>query len=256
MFLQLNDPQCLCLTLDPVWSKKKKLFPGHCAKKVLLFWLKKKKGNTVHLLHQQTTAEIKCHCSSSTTTISSGAPAISSASANHSGKPTTTEKTIASAHRSTLIYYLRHRSATPPQQTFSFSNQTSITNHQPQPPKNPPQPAPTGVSPQQGQRNRSSSATIHSALAFSNDNGSTGPRLTATSQTSQPFPRTADPKQNHRSTYLALSPSAVATNYRRQGRRKQKLSTQNNSPWHIIAASPSTSPAASSLLSSICVSNH
>jgi hypothetical protein len=59
------------------------------------------------------------------TSISSGALAISGASANHSGRPTTTEKTTASAHRSMPIYYLRYRSAAPPQQTFDFSNQTS-----------------------------------------------------------------------------------------------------------------------------------
>ena len=39
-----------------------------------MFWLQKKKGNTVHLLHQQTSAEINiAHCSSSTTAINSGA---------------------------------------------------------------------------------------------------------------------------------------------------------------------------------------
>jgi len=50
-----------------------------------MFWLQKKKGNTVHLLHQQTAAEINiAHCSSSTTAINSGAPAISGASTHHS----------------------------------------------------------------------------------------------------------------------------------------------------------------------------
>nr|TKS10466.1 hypothetical protein D5086_0000083160 [Populus alba] len=44
---------------------------------------------------------------------------------------------------------------------------------------------------------------------------STGPRP---QRHQSPFPRTAGPKQNHRSTSLE-SPSAVATNCRRQGRR-------------------------------------
>jgi hypothetical protein len=114
---------------------------------------------------------------------------------NHSSRPTTTEKTTTSAHRSKLIYYLRHRSTAPPQQTFGFSIQTSVTNSQPQPHTNPPQPAPTGDSCQQGQHNRSLSSTIHSVLAFNSDNGSTGPRPAATSQTPQPFPRTADPSR-------------------------------------------------------------
>jgi hypothetical protein len=198
--------------LNPVWSKKKtKTKTSYCSN-----WKKRERNHCSSSPLANSHRNQNCHCSSSMTAISSGTPAISGASAIHRSRPTTTEKTTALAHRSTPIYYLRHRSAAPPQQTFGFSIQTNITNHQPQPPTNPPQPAPTGDLPQQGQRNRSLPATIHSALTFSSDNGSTSPRPTARSQTPQSFPCTANPKHNHRSTSLAPSPSAVATNYRRQ----------------------------------------
>jgi hypothetical protein len=176
--LTIKRSTCLCLTLDLVWSKKNK---QKQKRPTILFGKKRKHCSSFPQANSRRNQN--CHCSSSTTAISSGALAISGASANHNSRPTTTEKTTTSSHRSTPIYYLQHRSIAPPQQTFDFSIQTSVTNHQSQPPTNPPQLAPTGDSPQQGQRNRSSPATIHSALTFSSDNGSTSPRPTVRSKT-------------------------------------------------------------------------
>jgi len=79
-----------------------------------------------------------------------------------------------------------HTDLLPPTQTIgnhqidtardiSGSSASAAQNHQQQPPINPSQPAPTGGSPQQRQHNRSSSAIVHSAIAFSNHNRSLMP---------------------------------------------------------------------------------
>ena len=136
-----------------------------------------------------------CHCLSSTTAFSSGS------SANHSSRPTTTEKTTTSAHRSTPIYYLRHRLAAPPQQTFGFSNQTSVTNHQPQPPTNPPQPAPT-LDQQIFIYHR---PQCHRLQQRQRIHASTGPRPAATPQTLSLHRRSQAKSQSHVSCAIAVS---------------------------------------------------
>ena len=88
-------------------------------------------------------------------------------------------------------------------------------NHQPQSPTNPSQPASTGDSPQQRQRNRSSSATVHSAIAFNSDNRSTHQHAPIQQWHDNPFHCTAGPKQDHKTTFLAPSPLVATTNYRR-----------------------------------------
>jgi len=79
---------------------------------------------------------------------------------------------IANGHKSTPIYCLQQPAALPPQQLFVFSSK--FANHQRQQPHL--------------SSSTSRNTTIHSALTFSSDNGSTGPRPAATPQTPPPLP--------------------------------------------------------------------
>jgi hypothetical protein len=69
----------------------------------------------------------------------------------------------------------------------------------------------------------SRNATIHSALTFSSYTGSTGPVQQRHHRHCRLFLRTAGSKQNHEAPLRAPSPTAAATNHRRQGRQKQRL---------------------------------
>jgi len=182
----------LCLTLD--WSKKKR---------------KEKKKHTVLITKKKT---VHRHCSSSI--LNSGA------SSNHNGRPTT-KKTCTSVPQNNQPFYINadhsQRSQVHvdllPSTTRSAAATTVLclrskfANHQ------------------RHQLHPSSStsrnATIHSALTFSSDNESTGPRPAATPQTPPPLP------SHHRAQAKSRSPvlCAVADS---SGNSSQKLGKQEN----------------------------
>ena len=111
----------------------------------------------------------------------------------------------ANGHKSKLIYCFQQPAAPPPQQLFVFGSK--FDNHQRY------QPHPSNST------NRN--APIHSALTFSNNNGSTGPHPAATPQTPPPL------SSHRRAQAESRSPASCAV-ADSSGSRSQKLGKQEN----------------------------
>jgi hypothetical protein len=186
------------LNLDLVWSKKK-----HCSSTLFI--------NTVHHQRQRFSAAAPQPITAADPPLRRPAHQSHRAIGNSTSTPITTKTQV---HVDLLPSTTRNVAATAGlclQQPKS-ALQTICRNHQ-------------WLAPSSNSTSRN--ATIHSALAFSSDNGSTGPRPAATPQTPQPLP------SHRRAQAESRSPVSCAITVS-NGNRSQEVGKKETEARKII----------------------